>query len=45
MDSEVSDSLEAIANLLYLIGKSPENPAAVSIYVGLFDHKLVRHVP
>jgi len=45
MDSKVFDSLEAIANLLYLIGKPPENTAAVSIYVGLFDHKLVRHVP
>jgi hypothetical protein len=40
MDSELSNSLEAIANLLYLIGKSPDNPAAVSIYVGLAEDRL-----
>jgi hypothetical protein len=40
MDSELSDSLEAIANLLYLIGKSPDNPAAVSIYVGLAEDRM-----
>jgi hypothetical protein len=40
MDSELSDSLEAIANLLYLIGNSPDNPAAVSIYVGLAEDSM-----
>jgi hypothetical protein len=40
MDSGLSDSLEAIANLLYLIGKSPDNPAAVSIYVGLAEDRM-----
>jgi hypothetical protein len=40
MDSELSDSLEAIANLLYLIGKSPDNPAAVSISVGLAEDRM-----
>ena len=38
--SELSNSLEAIANLLYLIGKSPDNPAAVSIYVGLAEDRM-----
>jgi hypothetical protein len=40
MDSELSDTLEAIANLLYLIGKSPDNPAAVSIYVDLAEDRM-----
>jgi hypothetical protein len=40
MDSEVSDSLEAIANLLYLIRKSLNNPAAISAYVGLAEDRI-----
>jgi hypothetical protein len=40
MDSELSNSLEAIANLLYLIGKSPDDPAQVSIYVGLAEDRI-----
>jgi hypothetical protein len=40
MDSELSDSLEAIANLLYLIRRSTDNPAAVSIYVGLAEDRM-----
>jgi hypothetical protein len=40
MDSELSNSLEAIANLLYLIRKSLHNPAAVSTYVGLAQDRM-----
>jgi hypothetical protein len=40
MDSELSDSLEAIANLLYLIRKSLNNPAAISAYVGLAEDRI-----
>jgi hypothetical protein len=39
VDSELSNSLEAIANLLYLIRKSHKNPAAVSAYVGLAEDR------
>jgi hypothetical protein len=37
MDSELSNSLEAIANLLYLIRKSLHNPSAASMYAGLAE--------
>jgi hypothetical protein len=40
MDSELSNSLEAIANLLHLIRKSLHNPAAVSTYVGLAEDRM-----
>jgi hypothetical protein len=40
MDSELSNSLETIGNLLYLIRKSLHNPAAVSTYVGLAQDRL-----
>jgi hypothetical protein len=40
MGSELSNSLEAIANLLYLIRKSHKNPAAVSAYVGLAEDRI-----
>jgi hypothetical protein len=37
MDSELSNSLEAIAYLLYLIRKSLHNPSAASMYAGLAE--------
>jgi hypothetical protein len=40
MDDELSNSLEAIANLLYLIRKSPHDPTAVSMYVGLAEDRM-----
>jgi hypothetical protein len=40
MDTELSNSLEAIANLLYLIRKSLNNPAAISAYVGLAEDRI-----
>jgi hypothetical protein len=40
MDSELSDSLEAIASLLYLIRKSLNNPAAISGYVGIAEDSI-----
>jgi hypothetical protein len=40
MDSELSDSLETLANLLYLIRKSLNNPTALSAYVGLAEDRI-----
>jgi hypothetical protein len=40
MDTELSNSLEAIANLLYLIRESLNNPAAISAYVGLAKDRI-----
>jgi hypothetical protein len=40
MDQELSNSLEAIANLLYLVRKSLHDPAAVSTYVGLAEGRM-----
>jgi hypothetical protein len=40
MDSELSNSLEAIANLLYLVRKSLHDPRAVSMYVGLAEDRM-----
>jgi hypothetical protein len=40
MDQELCNSLEAIANLLYLIRNSLHNPAAVSMYVGLAEGRM-----
>jgi hypothetical protein len=40
MDSKLSDSLEAIANLLYLIGKSLDKPAVISAYVALAEDRI-----
>jgi hypothetical protein len=40
MDRELSDSLEAIANLLYLVRKSLHDPKALSLYVGLAEDRM-----
>jgi hypothetical protein len=40
MDSDLSNSLEAIANLLHLIQKSLHNPAAATMYVGLAEDRM-----
>jgi hypothetical protein len=40
MDEELSNSVEAIANLLYLIRKSLHDPRAVSMYVGLAEDRM-----
>jgi len=37
MDNDITDSLEAIADLLYLIGKSAHDTSAVSMYVRLAE--------
>ena len=39
MDHEVRNSLEAIANLIYLIRNSLHDPTATSAYVDLADEK------
>jgi hypothetical protein len=40
MDRELSNSLEAIANILYLVRKSLHDPMAVSMYVGLAEYRM-----
>jgi hypothetical protein len=40
MDRDVTDSLEAIANLIYLIRHSPHDPAAAVGYVNLAEENL-----
>jgi hypothetical protein len=40
MDDELSNCVEAIANLLYLIRKSLHNPSAASRYVGLAEDRM-----
>jgi hypothetical protein len=40
MDIELCNSLEAIANLLYLIRRAPNDAEAVSIYVGLAEDRM-----
>jgi hypothetical protein len=40
MDEELSNSLEAIANLLYLIRKSLGNRAAADLYIGLAEDRM-----
>jgi hypothetical protein len=40
MDSELSNSLEALVNLLYLIRKSLDNPVAISAYVALAESRV-----
>jgi hypothetical protein len=40
MDSELSDSLEALVDLLNLIRKSLHNPAAISAYVALAEGRI-----
>jgi hypothetical protein len=40
MDEELTNSLEAIANLLYLIRKTRHDPPAISMYVGLAEARM-----
>jgi hypothetical protein len=40
MDSKFADSLEALANLLYLIRKSIDDSPKASIYVDLAEARL-----
>ena len=40
MDHDVRNSLEAIANLIYLIRKSLHDPAATSAYLDLADERV-----
>jgi hypothetical protein len=40
MDDELANSLEALANLLYLARKSLHDPTAVSRYVGLAEDRM-----
>jgi hypothetical protein len=40
MDSEFTDSLEALANLLYLIRKSIDDSPKASIYVDLAEARI-----
>lgn len=40
MNSEFADSLEALANLLYLIRKSIDDSPKASIYVDLAEERL-----
>jgi hypothetical protein len=40
MDQDVRDSLEAIANLIYLLRHSPHDPVLAIAYVDLADERM-----